>query len=86
MARKAKDQQKTTPKSDFTKQEAVLRLLRRTEGASIEEICAATSWKAPSARAFLSAVVAKRLGVPLISEKNSDGERRYHIAALKPSE
>lgn len=66
-----------------TKLSIVVELLRRPQGASITEIIAATSWKAASARGFLSSVVQKRLGLPLVSEKTDEGERRYHIAVLK---
>ena len=84
MARTPKSPTPTAPAA--TKQSTVVELLRRPQGASIAEIVAATSWKEASARGFLSSVIQKRLSLPLISEKSSDGERRYHIAALKPSE
>jgi hypothetical protein len=66
-----------------TKQEQVLALLRRQEGASIDEIVAATDWQPHSARGFLSGAVKKRLGIDVVSEKGEDGVRRYHVAALK---
>lgn len=75
-----------TPAPAATKQSIVVELLRRPQGASIPEIVEATSWKAASAWGFLSAAIQKRLGLPLVSEKSTDGERRYHIAALKPSD
>jgi hypothetical protein len=67
----------------ITKQEQVLALLRRQEGASIDEIVAATEWQPHSARGFLSGAVKKRLGIDVVSEKGEDGVRRYHVAALK---
>ncbi len=69
--------------SRITKQEQVLALLRRQEGASIDEIVAATDWQPHSARGFLSGAVKKRLGIDVVSEKGEDGVRRYHVAALK---
>jgi hypothetical protein len=66
-----------------SKQDQVLALLRRQEGASIEEIVAATDWQPHSVRGFLSGAVKKRLGIDVISEKGEDGIRRYHVAALK---
>lgn len=75
-----------TPATAATKQSIVVELLRRPQGASIPEIVDATNWKAASARGFLSAVIQKRLGLPLVSEKSSDGERRYRIAALQPTD
>ena len=66
-----------------SKQDQVLALLRRQNGASIEEIVETTDWQPHSARAFLSGAVKKRLGIDVISEKGSDGVRRYHVAALR---
>jgi hypothetical protein len=66
-----------------TKQDQVLALLRRQNGASIDEIVAATEWQPHSARGFLAGAVKKRLGIEVVSEKGEDGIRRYHVAALK---
>jgi len=66
-----------------SKQDQVLALLRRQDGASIDEIVAATDWQPHSVRGFLSGAVKKRLGIDVISEKGEDGVRRYHVAALK---
>ena len=71
------------PQSKSTKQDQVLALLRRQDGASIEEIVAATDWQPHSARGFLSGAVKKRLGIDVVSEKSADGERRYYVAPLK---
>lgn len=66
-----------------TKQDLVLSMLRRQDGASIAEICGATDWKAHSARAFLSGALGKRLKIEVTSEKNEAGERRYFVAPIK---
>lgn len=71
------------PATKTSKQEEVLLLLRRQNGASIEEIVAATDWQPHSVRGFLSGAVKKRLGIDVVSEKGEDGVRRYHVAALK---
>jgi Protein of unknown function (DUF3489) len=68
-----------------TKKVAVLRLLRRQNGASIPELTEATGWQQHSVRGFLTATVKKKLELPLISTKEAGGGRRYHIAALKPA-
>lgn len=62
-----------------TKQERVLTLLGRTEGASVEEIMQATEWQQHSVRGFLAGTVKKKLGFPLTSSKGKDGVRRYRI-------
>jgi len=79
MPRRAKPAEATSALGP-TKQEFVIQLLRRDDGATIAEITAATGWKPHSARAFLTAVIKKRLGLALASDKN-DGQRRYRIAS-----
>ena len=61
-----------------TKQDHVLRLLRRKAGATIAAIMEATGWQQHSVRGFFSAVVRKRLGLTLILE-GEPGKRRYRI-------
>jgi hypothetical protein len=72
-------------KADKSKKDAVLRLLRRQNGASIAEIAAETDWLPHSVRGFLTATVRKKLELPLVSTKETGSDRRYHIAALKPA-
>lgn len=59
-----------------TKVDQVLDLLRRPEGATIEQLVAATGWLPHTSRAALSGL--KKKGHTLVSEK-SDGGRRYKI-------
>jgi hypothetical protein len=68
-----------------SKKDVVLRLLRRQNGVSIAEIAEATSWQEHSVRGFLTATIRKKLELPLVSTKEPGKERRYHIAALKPT-
>lgn len=62
-----------------TKQERVLTLLSRADGASIDEIMQATQWRQHSVRGFLAGTVKKKLGFTLSSAKAKDGARRYRI-------
>lgn len=70
-------------KPQITKQEHVLALLRRSGGASIEEIMQATDWQQHSVRGFLAGTVKKKLGLTLTSSKATSGERRYRIEARR---
>ena len=62
-----------------TKGAAVLGLLQRTDGATVEEMQAATGWQAHSVRGFLSGTVKRKLGLTVASERNTDGVRHYWI-------
>jgi hypothetical protein len=74
-----------TSKRDFrsepSKADQILKLLRRKRGASIGDIQELTHWQAHSVRGFLSATVKTRLGLSLRSERSEKGERRYLIVA-----
>lgn len=64
-----------------SKQEIVLALLRRQEGASVAEMVAATDWQPHSVRGFLAGVAKKRLRLQVTSKKDNDSGRRYYVAA-----
>ena len=66
-------------KRSATKSAVVLKLLRSTKGASIEDMMKATGWQSHSVRGFLSGTVKKKLGLAPISESGKDGVRRYRI-------
>lgn len=58
---------------------AIVSLLKRPRGASIAELCKATSWQAHSVRGALSGAIKKKMALPLVSEK-TDGLGRYRIS------
>lgn len=81
-ARKREAGQATTKTGDgerMTKQERVLTLLNRTEGASIDEIMVATGWQQHSVRGFFAGTVKKKLGFNLVSNREGTQARRYRI-------
>lgn len=63
-----------------TKQDMLIAMLRAPEGATIDEIVAATGWQAHSARGAMSGVLKKKLGLTITSEKF---EGRGRVYALK---
>ena len=69
-----------------SKQDTVIAMLRRGGGASIAEMMEATGWQAHSVRGFMSGALKKRLGIELVSEKSEGSDRRYYVAAMKPSD
>lgn len=72
-----------TAGKDRTKQEIVISMLRRANGASIAELAKATAWQPHSVRGVLTATIKNRLNLPLISEKGEDGVRRYFVAPIR---
>ena len=66
--------------SKLTKSSQCLTLLRRSEGATIEELMTATGWQSHSVRGFLSGAVKRKLGLTVTSAVGQDGVRRYHVS------
>jgi hypothetical protein len=74
------------PRSKGGKQQVLVDLLTRAEGATIAQIVTATSWQAHSVRGVISGVLKKKLGLHIISEKTKGGERIYRVAAENKAE
>ena len=66
---------------DNSKQAQVIAMLRRPEGATIAQICAATGWQAHTVRGTFAGAFKKKLGLTITSSKESGTERIYKIVA-----
>ena len=62
-----------------SKQAEVIALLRRPEGATIDEIRAATGWQPHTVRGMFSGALKKKLGLAVVPTKEERG-RVYRIA------
>ena len=59
----------------------VLAMLRRTEGATLQQIMSVTGWQAHSVRGFVSGTLGKKLHLTVVSAKGENGQRRYSVTA-----
>ena len=66
---------------DGSKAATILDLLKRRDGATLNDLMKATDWQAHSVRGFLSGTVRKKMGLDVTSTKAEDGERTYSIKA-----
>ena len=68
-----------TPR-EGTKQATLIAMLRAPEGATIEEIMAATGWQSHTVRGAMAGALKKKLGLTITSEKVDGRGRAYKIA------
>ena len=66
---------------DGSKTATILEMLRRSGGATAQELLKATGWQAHSLRGFISGTLGKKMGLTVESSKGEDGERTYSIKA-----
>jgi hypothetical protein len=59
----------------------VLAMLRRADGATLQQIMSVTGWQAHSVRGFVSGTLGKKLHLTVVSAKGEDGQRRYSVTA-----
>ena len=62
-----------------SKQDAVIAMLRRAEGATVDEVVSATGWQRHTVRGVFSGTLKKKLGLTLASAQEERG-RVYRIA------
>ena len=63
-----------------SKQATVIQMLRRSEGATVQQICETTGWQAHTVRGTFAGAFKKKLGLTIVSDKAQGGERVYRIA------
>jgi Protein of unknown function (DUF3489) len=64
----------------LSKQDAVIAMLQRPEGATVDEVATAMGWQRHTVRGLFSGALKKKLGLTLASAKEERG-RVYRIAA-----
>ena len=79
-AKAAKKKAKTVA-AGTTKLAQLEAMLRRPEGATIDQIGASIGWQAHSVRGAMSGTLKKKQGLTITSDKAEDGQRIYRIAA-----
>ena len=62
-----------------TKQQAMIDMLSRPEGATIEELIEATGWLSHTCRGAMSGALKKKLGLTITSEKEDQRGRVYRL-------
>lgn len=61
---------------------ALVELLARGEGATVEEMVAATAWQAHTVRGVMSGALVKKFGMRIVSEKVKGRGRAYRASDL----
>jgi hypothetical protein len=69
------------PHREGTKQSAMIDMLRQPEGATLDEIAAATGWQKHTIRGAMAGTLKKKLGLTIASDKVDGRGRVYKIAA-----
>jgi hypothetical protein len=75
---KARKHAASKPKTKLAQLEA---MLRRPDGATVEQISKSLDWRTHSVRGAMSGALKKKQGLTITSEKTDDGRRVYRIAA-----
>ena len=63
-----------------TKQALVVEMLRRPEGATVDQIMDATGWQRHTVRGAFAGAIKKKLGLAIVSEKIEGRGRVYRVA------
>lgn len=80
-ASKARPESKARRTRADSKQAQLVEMLKRSKGATIEEIVKAFDWQAHTVRGAIAGALKKKLGLNVVSEKVEGRGRVYRIAA-----
>src|SRR5258707_8100308 len=75
---RARKQAASKPKTKLAQLEA---MLRRPDGATVEQISKSLDWQVHSVRGAMSGALKKKQGLTITSEKTDNRRRGYRIAA-----
>ena len=78
-ATRATSRSTSTAQSGKTKQQRMINMLRRREGATLAQLGKAFGWQPHSVRGALSGSLKKKLKLKVVSERPEGGERVYRI-------
>jgi hypothetical protein len=67
------------PLAKTSRQDTLLGLLRRPEGATIADMTEATGWQNHSVRGALSGIIGTKLGLKVVSAKEAERGRVYRL-------
>ena len=70
---------KPSPKGKETKQQRLIAMLRRPDGATIAQMAKASGWQPHTVRGAIAGAIKKKLGLAVIAAKENRG-RVYRIA------
>jgi hypothetical protein len=71
----------TKPRTrENSKQAAVIQMLQRPDGTTIQQVMESTGWQAHTVRGTFAGALKKKLGLNIVSAKDATGERVYRIA------
>ncbi len=75
----AADNEPAVPKTrEGTKQATTIAMLRRPEGATVDQIAEATAWQRHTVRGVISGALKKKLGLAVALEKPEGGGKRVY--------
>ncbi|MFM7011999.1 MAG: DUF3489 domain-containing protein [Betaproteobacteria bacterium] len=72
---------KTPRLRENSKQAQMIEMLKRPDGATLNQLVEATGWQAHTVRGAMAGSLKKKLGLTITSDKTSGQERTYRIGA-----